>query len=328
MPDQTLTGVAEETVCVLQHRTSEAERGIRRRHRTSGKTLARRIASRVMKTGHQPHAVALVAERKTGGMDSSNQIVPPVVTALAGGLANILGKRLVGVYLGGSISMGDFVQATSDFDVLIVTEGHLAPKAISAIDDLHRRLAMEYPDAQRLEGDYAPRHLLVPQGTSAPVPGFHSEQFEPDVQEIMLSADNIANMRDSGIAVYGPPADTVLPPVTPDDVRAAVLAMLNEEPSLCASEEDAAAEVLNLARSLCALETGQPATKSQGAVWALAHLDEQWHEAVRRAEAIRHGESVAADDARLRTALPAVDRALRSHYRGCHPSQREVDPEA
>jgi streptomycin 3"-adenylyltransferase len=261
-------------------------------------------------------------------MDAGARVVPRVVAALADGLARVLGERLAGVYLGGSISMGDFVRATSDFDVLIVTEGHLTPKDICAIDELHRRLATEYPDAQRLDGDYAPRHLLVPQGTSAPVPGVQRGQFEPDVREIMLSADNVANMRDSGITVYGPPADTVLPAVTPAEVRAAVLDMLQEGPGPCATEEDAAAEVLNLARSLCALETGQPTTKSQGAAWALAHLDEQWHEVIRRAEAIRRGQPVAADDARLRTALSAMERALRPRWWGRDPSRTQVDPEA
>jgi hypothetical protein len=197
-------------------------------------------------------------------MDTNTQLVPAVVKALASGLAQLLGTRLVGVYLGGSASMGDFVAATSDYDVLVVTDGILGSDDVGAIEDLHRRLAAEYPDAHRLEGDYAPRHLLVPAGTRAPVPGFDRGQFKPDVHETMLSADNIANMRESGVVVYGPPAARVPPPATPDNVRAAVLDMLHEGPGHCATERDAAAEILNLVRSLCALETGRPATKSRG----------------------------------------------------------------
>jgi hypothetical protein len=89
--------------------------------------------------------------------------------------------------------------------------------------------------------------------------------------------------------------------------------------------------VLNLVRSLCALETGRPTTKFEGVAWALAHVDEQWHEVVRRAEAIRRGESAAADDARLRTALPTMDRALRPLYSEANPSPMhlsEVDGDA
>ena len=151
----------------------------------------------------------------------------------------------------------------------------------------------------------------MPQGTRAPVPGFQRGHFAPDVLEIMLSADNLANMRESGIVVCGPPAATVLPLVTPDDVRAAVWDMVQEGPGPCASEAAAAAAVLDLVRSLCALATGQPTTKSAGAAWALAHLGEQWHAVVRRADAVRRGAPVAPADTRLRTALPAMDRALR-----------------
>ena len=52
-------------------------------------------------------------------MDADAQVIPSVVVALAEGLARVLGPRLVGVYLGGSISMGDFAPATSDYDVLV-----------------------------------------------------------------------------------------------------------------------------------------------------------------------------------------------------------------
>ena len=46
-------------------------------------------------------------------MGTDTQLVPAAVKVLASGLAHVLGSRLVGVYLGGSASMGDFVPATS-----------------------------------------------------------------------------------------------------------------------------------------------------------------------------------------------------------------------
>jgi hypothetical protein len=134
------------------------------------------------------------------------------------------------------------------------------------------------------------------------------------MQEIMLSADNIANIRESGIVVHGAHPAGVLPLVTPTEVRAAVLEMLHEGPGHCETEQEAAVEVLNLVRSLCALDNGRPTTRSQGVAWSLIHLDEHWHEVVRRADEIRHGASIPQDDARMRTALPAMNRALRPHY--------------
>lgn len=240
--------------------------------------------------------------------------IPPVVQALADQVVTFLTDRVVGVYLGGSYTMGDFSPATSDFDVLIVTRGSLAPDDLAALAQLHQRLLEEHPEAHRLEGDYAPLHQLVPSGTTAPVPDFRDGIFEPDVQEIMLSADNLANMREHGLAVYGPPAADILPPVSPDDVRAAVLEMLHEGSDEIKSEQDAAREILNLVRSLRSLESGRPATKSEGVAWALRELNPRWHPMVRRAADVRLGAIVADDDRRLRGAFPKLDAALRTQY--------------
>jgi hypothetical protein len=253
---------------------------------------------------------------------SSSEQVPDVVRALARSLAPILGHRLLGVYLGGSLSMGDFVWASSDYDVLVVVDGRLTTEDLTAIDRLHGRLRAEFPDAERLEGDYAPSQLLVPAGTTEPVPGFQRGRLDVSPCEIVLSADNLANMRQHGIPVYGPPAADLLPSVTPNDVRAAVLAMLREGPVPCASEVEAASAVLSLVRSLSALESGRPTTRSEGARWALAHLDARWHDVVRRALAVRSGEEPAETDRTLRHAFPDFDRAVRPVFEGLDGSGR------
>ncbi|HEV2125935.1 MAG TPA: aminoglycoside adenylyltransferase domain-containing protein [Chloroflexota bacterium] len=245
-------------------------------------------------------------------------MVPAVMRTLARRLAETLQDRLVGLYLGGSTATGDFALATSDFDFLAVIAGDFTPHDLQRLEMLHQELLRMSDDARRLEGDYAPHHLLVAEGTSAPVPGVFHGLFVRDVDEIMLSADNIADMRLHGIAVVGPPPSAVLPRVTPEQVRAAVLAMLRDGPHDCASETDAASEILNLVRAVCALETGQPATKGQGAEWALARLGREWHPIIRKAQAVRHGQQVTLDDWTLRKAIPELNRTLRPFYE--HPA--------
>src|SRR5438105_3731185 len=99
--------------------------------------------------------------------------VPAVVAALSDELVRALGERVVGVYLGGSYAMGDFVGASSDYDVLVVTEGVLTRQEFEKLERLHERLLEDFgTEAQRLEVGYAPRALLVPTGTTQPVPGF------------------------------------------------------------------------------------------------------------------------------------------------------------
>lgn len=248
----------------------------------------------------------------TNGATPERRPLPPVVTALAEGLAATLEGRLLAVYLGGSASMGDWVAATSDYDVLVVTEGELSPQDLAAVRLLHERLLEAYPDATRLEGDYAPRHLIVPQGTLAPAPEVREGCFSPDSEEVMLSADNIANMRLHGIPAHGPPPRELLPEVTREDVRAAVREMLSDVPESCLTEAEAAGEILDVARSLAALESGEPTTKGRGAAWALGHLDPRWRPAISLALGVRNGESAPEAERTLRDALSEMVRALRS----------------
>ena len=121
----------------------------------------------------------------------------------------------------------------------------------------------------------------------------------------MLSADNIANMRQDGIV--GPAPASVLPKVGAEQIREAVRQMLREIPE-CASEQEAASEVLDLVRSYRALETGAPATKSDGLRWGLLRLDSALHPLLRRVAACT---LVAADDRTLRDGLDEVRAALR-----------------
>ncbi|HEY3365668.1 MAG TPA: nucleotidyltransferase domain-containing protein [Symbiobacteriaceae bacterium] len=169
--------------------------------------------------------------------------------ALVSGLLVILGDRLVGVYLGGSLTMGDFCEATSDVDFLVVMDGKLSQEDGLAVTQLHHELRRRFPDAARLEGDYAPREMLTAEGTTAPVPGCERGVFVPRVGEILLSADNIYNMREQGIACFGPEPQAVFPVVSGEHVRKSVRQFLAEVRGAAETAQEAACEFLNLLRS-------------------------------------------------------------------------------
>jgi hypothetical protein len=220
---------------------------------------------------------------------SNDERLPVVVMAFAQSLRESLGDRLIGVYLGGSFSMGDFVENVSDYDLLVVVAEPLLPPTLVALSALHDRLLATYPDAVRLEGDYVPRAWLTPEGTRAAVPWFRAGRLQPQ-PAFMLSADNVANMGAAAI------------------VRDAVRAML-EDIDACETEAQAADEILALLRSMRALEAGAPVTKSDGVTWALAHLDKLWHPLVKRADAARRGSTPGSGDDTLRRGLDRL-RAL------------------
>jgi len=240
--------------------------------------------------------------------------VRTVMQSLASGLRSILGARLIGLYLGGSFSLGDFWEATSDLDFLAVTDGPLSPEDLLAIGLLHRELLQTHRLASRLEGDYAPRQTLIAEGTTVPVPGCERGIFLPRVGEVMLSADNIYNLREQGIAFAGPPPCQALPAVSREQVRAAVRTMLAEGHGTCESPHEAADNLLSLCRSLCALETGEPTTKSQGADWARSRLEEHWVPVIEAAAAARRRGITEHWDEQLWLSVRELDLLLRERY--------------
>ncbi|HKW21284.1 MAG TPA: hypothetical protein VJO13_07915, partial [Ktedonobacterales bacterium] len=84
----------------------------------------------------------------------------PVLSLLLSGIQYILGDRLVGLYLYGSLSSGDFDPASSDVDFVAVTCGAIAENdpAFEYLREMHERIAASgLPFADHLEGSYIPQ---------------------------------------------------------------------------------------------------------------------------------------------------------------------------
>lgn len=242
---------------------------------------------------------------------------------LAAGLRKILGERLVGLYIGGSLSLGDYVEASSDIDFLVVTDGPLSPEDLLAVGIYHRELLRSHPLARRLEGDYAPRQVLAPTGTTCPVPGCERGIFLPKVGEIMLSADTIYNLREDGITITGPSPRILLPPVCGDQVRLAVRMVLADGPFFCASSEEIADQLLDLCRSLYTLERGRPASKAEGAAWARSHVEERWLPVIEAAVTARQRGHARDWDGDLCRRARELGQWLRGRYEGSYPIPNE-----
>ncbi|HEV8192169.1 MAG TPA: nucleotidyltransferase domain-containing protein, partial [Ktedonobacterales bacterium] len=84
--------------------------------------------------------------------------VNSLLRELLAGVRAILGDQLVGMYLYGSLSLGDFDPASSDVDFLVVTEDTLPQEMLERLRRVHADMAVSgLPYATRLEGSYIPR---------------------------------------------------------------------------------------------------------------------------------------------------------------------------
>lgn len=73
----------------------------------------------------------------------------------------ILKENVVGIYLTGSISYGDFILERSDIDLLVVVKDKLNSSDIELVKKLHKNIEDSYPFwKERIECSYTPEYML------------------------------------------------------------------------------------------------------------------------------------------------------------------------
>ncbi len=213
--------------------------------------------------------------------DDVNGILRRVLT----GARVILGNNFVGLYLDGSLASGDFNYETSDIDFVVATVTAVTPSQFAELVGLHGRVGqMNSKWANELEGAYIPLDALRcydPANATHPYIDrggvLRWEHLETDwvIHRHILHT--------SGITLAGPPIQTLVDPVTPDDLRQAVIGLFNfwwvpmtQNPVQLVEEGYRRYAVLTMCRMLYTLHRGQVVSKPAAARWALAHLETRW----------------------------------------------------
>lgn len=211
-----------------------------------------------------------------------------------------LGDQFVGMYLYGSLSSGDFNPSSSDIDFLIVTKAILDEKIIDALDAMHQRIwdsGLKW--AAKLEGSYLPLGCLPRyEKTSEAYPTVNEHKFyvAPHGSDWIIQRHII---REHGLVLAGPEPKTLIDPVSPDDIRSAVMGILQEwwfpmldDPSWLRNHgvEYHAYAILSMCRSLHALEHGTIVSKPQAAKWAQMEFESRWKGVIEQALSIQTGQ--------------------------------------
>ena len=137
-----------------------------------------------------------------------------------------LGRRLeaVGVvnalWVGGSLATGDYVPGVSDLDLVAITSQPLTGEALARVVRIHERLDAGPARGIDLGCQYATAERLLDVAVEHPT-WTHGEILDRSVS-LVTRAELVLH----GFPVMGPPPSTLLPPVTPDDVRGAARAEL------------------------------------------------------------------------------------------------------
>ena len=218
--------------------------------------------------------------------------VNAVLELLRNGVISVLGSRLAGLYLHGSLAGGDFEPARSDIDFVAATKAELPDEVIAELRAMHASLRTHGNRwANELEGSYIPlpalrcydpRHNRFP---ALRIDGSFDLDGHGSDWIIQFSI-----LREHAIVLEGPHPRSLIDPIGPDQLRAAVRGILREwwsrplpQPERFASRHYQAYAVLTMCRALYTLRFGRAPSKSEAAHWAVSALETKWGGLIERA---------------------------------------------
>jgi predicted nucleotidyltransferase len=208
---------------------------------------------------------------------------------LLGEMKGVLGEKLVGLYLFGSLVMGDYDDSVSDIDLLAALTDDIDEATFAALKAMQDGLILEYPQWQdRLEIAYLSVHALrtfktesSPIGIISPGEPFHI---------IEAGKDWLMNwyiVQEKGVALFGPPPATLIEPISQDEYVEAVKRHMAawrqwSGPEWMHSRPSQAYAILTVCRALYTVRYGEQPSKIRAAEWAAKELPE-WAELIRQA---------------------------------------------
>ncbi len=203
-------------------------------------------------------------------------------------ISALLGDQLVGIYVIGSLALGAFDPLRSDVDFVAVTDTAIGDSLFLELERMHASFAAgRSPWAKKVEAVYVPQTALRRNASGA-------EQYPQIERDTTLFKAPLESgwvfqrytLREHGLVLCGPGPRTLIDPIDPEDMRAAVAVMsglwleqARHDPDWLdwARERDNHVFViLTLCRMLYSLAKGAVAAKPVAAQWAQTALAEPW----------------------------------------------------
>ncbi len=225
-----------------------------------------------------------------------------VLEAFATELSTELADNLVGIYMIGSLAVGDF-DADSDVDFLVVTKTEISeptPKRLQAIQEKIHAMGC-YP-AQHLEGSFISLADLNDPLIVGQKELYYFDNGWTDIEKSVH--DNQWHvrwiLRERGVTLIGPNPIDLVSEVPSEELRCEMKKgmlerMLEFEPCLdqprCYSNSRFGQPhiVLTFCRMLQTLRTGRVESKKSAAAWAKGVVDPRWFKVIEEALTEREG---------------------------------------
>ncbi|MBA2726809.1 MAG: DUF4111 domain-containing protein [Parachlamydiaceae bacterium] len=221
-------------------------------------------------------------------------IINEILVYWVGKVDTSLGQNLIGLYLFGSLTYGDFVHTRSDIDLMAVVKKPLSSAEMEKIKQLHQNIEEKFPEWKgRVECSYLPKTLineLLPPKQTRPYFGGGAWYDEADYGNEWLI--NQFFLYNNSISLFGPEYKLLM--TVPPDIREVQKACIRDllcewKPKINDSQwlENSHYQsylVLNLCRILYTVHNAKMGSKKFAAMWVKKTFPE-WHALIEEAEA-------------------------------------------
>lgn len=251
-----------------------------------------------------------------------------VIADLSATMRAVLHQQFVGLYLCGSLALGDFDSATSDIDLIVITADTLTASRVSGLERLHARFSESgSPWGSRLEVMYIPiqaLHIDVPAAALFP-------QIEKDRAFGLYPVGSgwviqLYTLREHSLVMAGPDPTSLIAPISPDDVRRTSAAHAVTWADQAGSDSawltwirnrgHHTFVVLTLCRMLYSLHTGTVVSKPAAARWASETIGARWAVLIRGAVTGRRGNGVVSDR-EVEETIALIDYVAQQYLEWC-----------
>jgi hypothetical protein len=212
----------------------------------------------------------------------------------------LLGSHFIGMYLVGSLALGDFDPRSSDIDFVVGSDTDIEDDLFESLQDIHAKFAASSSAwAEKIEAIYIPSPALRHTTPNAS----HYPQIEKGTRLFKAPLESgwvfqCITLRDHGVVVAGPDPRTLVASIDPQAMHSAAAAIAalwleqaEHDPTWLSwlRQRDAQTFViLTLCRLLYSLATGSVASKPRAAEWAKKELGEPWAMLIERTLAKQH----------------------------------------
>lgn len=200
----------------------------------------------------------------------------------------IFGNNLFGIYLYGSLSYNAFDPGRSDIDGVVVTWKKLSKKEIANIRSWYAKLSCANQLAKRMEFSFVQNNNLFTDGmTISRAPQLWNGRLYIRKDSDGNNPIVWKNIRDCGIALYGPAPKTFVPPVPKDLI---VRSQMTELAFIARKAEQwmkIPANRLYIVTTLCriayTLKKYRLAPKKTALAWCRRTFPQKWHPLIAQA---------------------------------------------